>query len=144
MLSFESNNERGLSRPVEKLLCRCMCRWYLLYQYTIAKSYGGLPTGVQSSIQCFTPTSAPLIAALHGSARLSGAQPKPLHAKHRATQANETKHSVTQCAHTKQRTPQMSSSQQTWRDPNVIALNIAQPKASILTNKCTLWQISAP
>ena len=36
----------GLSGPVEKLLCRCMCRWYLLY----AKSYGGLRTGVQSSI----------------------------------------------------------------------------------------------
>ena len=38
ILSFESNYGRGLSGPVEKLLCRCMCRWYLLY----AKSYGGL------------------------------------------------------------------------------------------------------
>ena len=38
VLSFESSYGRGLSGPVEKLLCRCMCRWYLLY----AKSYGGL------------------------------------------------------------------------------------------------------
>ena len=80
----------------------------------------------------FTPTSAPPNAALHGSARLSGAQPKRIHAKHRTTQANQTKYSVTQWARIKQRTPQMSSCQ-TWRDPNLFALNIAQPKASILT-----------
>ena len=80
----------------------------------------------------FTPTSAPLNAALHGSARLSGAQPKRIHAKHRTTQTNQTKYSVTQCARIKHRTPQMSSCQ-TWRDPNLFALNIAQLKASILT-----------
>ena len=45
LLSFESNYERGLSGPVEKLLCRCMCRWYLWY----TKSYGGLRTGGQTS-----------------------------------------------------------------------------------------------
>ena len=51
---------------------------------------------------------------------LNAAQPKPI----------QTKPSMTQCAPTKQRTPQISSCQ-TWRDPNLFSLTIAQPRYGI-------------
>ena len=72
----------------------------------------------------FTPTSAPLIAALHGSARLSGAQPKRLHAKYRATQANQVQRD-SMCSH------------QTAHARNVVVSNIARPKPLCTKHRAT-------